>query len=1821
MNWFQPIYMGQRSKILLIAVAMLTAVLPVKAQLIADFDPTGFGGNVTNSGCSPLIIFFSDSSTINGNPVPYQSVSGGGAFNSHQWFPGLGLGTPSTLYRPSFVYTNPGTYTARLVVTNDGINYDTTTTQITVFPEPEAAFYANVTSGCNPLTVTLCDTSGGATSWVWDDGVGNLYYDSCIVVSYNIGANGQNCFSVTLIVQNQFGCSNSLTKSNYICIDRPPVANFTADQQVICDSPYTVQFNDTSISTNGLTYTWNFGAGQGTSNQQNPVHTYPDTTRTYNVSLTVVDTLCGTTSTINRPNYIRTSDVSASFTASVDTICAGESVSFTSTIDGVYNSVQWQFGPPGATSTQLNPTRVYNTPGLWSVTLSVNGAHGCVHDTTITDMIFVRPLPSVDFTASGTNSCQAPFDVTFTPITGPDVVSWQWYFNHPNQNITTNQNSPTYTYNAPGNYSVRLVVTDIYGCTNSIVKNNFIQIAPTTVDFTMDTSQGCAPLSIVFTNNSSSFEPIISYSWDFDDGSTANTQNTAHTFTNVGVYNVCLTIVTQSGCTGTRCYDVSVGQPAVAAFTPSTYNVCVDVPVSFTNNSTGQIDETEWDFGDGSGGSTNSTPQPYPYETAGTYTVELTVGYNGCYSDTTVDIVVIGPDADFTYTSNCQAQGSISFTNTSQGGHQYQWDFDDGTPTSSLENPTHTYTSTGSYDVVLTVTDTINGCVSEETETIVVSVLNAAFTASRTSACVPIRINFNNTSTGDQLTYFWNFGDPPPGNTSTAAQPGHNYVQPGNYTVTLIVTDSYGCSDTLRRTQYIYLSDINADFTANPLTGCIEAATGQSPTINFTDLSVNNGNGPVTWNWNFGDLNTSILQNPSHNYNAPGLFDVKLRVRNADGCLDSLVRPQYIDINQPVADFNIPFNLFCLGQDIDFVNTSLGGGLSYHWDFGVSGINSDTSNLRNPTYAYADTGIYDVSLWVTDIYGCSDSILVSNAVRISIPDLEFIADDTFRYCPPHIVNFTNFASFDTAQVDSVWWDFGDNTYSTVFNPSHIYNRAGDFTVCLQVFFENGCVDSICEIDYVSIGGARGNITVEPDSGCSPLNVCMEANAQGASSYFWLFGDGANEQGNDSVCHLYNIPGLYIPAVVLVDTANPPCQYILPYDDTLEVDTTIAWFNFSNDSICQNEPVQFFDSSYTIAGKPIVSWNWDFGDGESDTVQNPTHTYQGASGNITVSLTAISSIGCMSVITRDIYVRTNPIAAYTVTDSIGCDELQVQFTDASIPGDAPIVSWFWNFGDNAVTTDTSTLQNPPPYFYSDTGSYNTYLIVTSADGCLDTMRLQINVYPSPNGITGSDTVELCLLDTITLRGDTGYASYDWTPGIWLSDSTVAQPQAFPLDTITYTLLTTDVYGCFTLDSVTVIVHPLPQLSVTPYPDTTICRGDSVQLQAVGTGIGYAWEPIEGLNNPNIANPVATPDSTTQYVVYTVDGNGCNRRDTTIVIVPQFNPDFLVSRECLGDQSTFIDRSQSQELPITGYLWEFDDDQTPGLDSSIIRNPFYTYTDSGVYNVQLVVFNAIGCTDTIVKQAIVDHPPAPEAAPDTSICEGNAVQLYSQGGDTLYWTPAGSLSDAGIYNPIATPLSTTTYTVYMTNGVCPWDTAQVTVNVDPTPFLESLEPTTILYGSQIELTTVAPVFDTVYWVPPDSLSCDTCLSPVANPLVTTIYTVTIIDSNGCTNTRSVAITVEERCDEDQIFVGNGFSPNGDGVNDRAYARLLGLKELTYFRIFDRWGNLMFETEDPNEGWSGENASGEQLNSGVYVYVVEAECFSGQKLIKTGNVTIIK
>lgn len=1812
-------------KVKIRAIIFMWAILfslPAFSQLNANFSITDLSGLPIVGGCSPQIIRCNDLSI--GNPTSWSwSIQPGNI--------------TSTLQNPVFGLVNQGPYTITLTITAGGVSR-IFSQNFTVYPNPVVDFSADFTQGCTGFTSCFSDLSNGQgfpiVNWQWDFGDGTVVQgDSAPCHIFNNPSNPNNrCFNITLIATNSQGCSANRVKNNFICLTPRPTVNFFANNRTLCNQPFIVAFFDSSVSVNGLTYFWEFG-DNNTSTLRNPTHTYLNA-GCYNVRLTVTDTVCNESVTIIKNNYICAGSVRANFSVISDTVCAGVAAQFVDSSSGNITAWLWNFGVAGATSSQQLPTYTYANAGTYNVSLRVTSNLTCVDDTIVNAAITVLPQPTGNITANSTSSCRAPFTVNFNS-NALNAIDYLWNFG--DQDTLRGVANPSHTYQNPGTYTVSVVLFGANGCNRTVTQNNFIRVDPTIVNFAADSLFGCAPLNLCFRDSSVSIDPIISWAWNFGDpnsgiNNSSNLVNPCHLFQNTGSYNVQLTINTQTGCTATITKNITSGNKPNIGFTASDLSPCVNVPVLFTNTSTG-VPTPNTFLWNAIGAGTSTSPSPsFIWEEPGLYVVIFTAGNNGCNADTTVTITVLDPLAEFDFTANCNVFGRVTFNNTSVNATSYLWEFGDGA-TSTSANPIHTYSSGGIYSVTLTATSSVTGCSTEFTEDITISNTQSNFSALVTSGCAPLAVTFNNTATGSGLRYFWNFGvlgiltD-----TSSSPNPTYSYTTSGAFTVSLTVTDVNGCANTFSRPNYIRVSDVTPNFQAIVPYGCLPEIGIPQPIIQFQDLSTASVGSTISnWNWDFGNgtqafsLPGSPPPSPvTRAYALPQLYNVSLTVTTNLGCQRTLTRNQYIDINQPIANLSTDFNLYCPNQDIEFNNLSTGESLTYQWSFNDPSVpGGGTSTAVLPTYAYADTGYYDIRLIATDIYGCRDTVEKNDLFFVGTPELDFFTLDTFRNCPPFVVTFTNLTTYDTLDINRIEWDFGDGSGAVnVQNPSKIYTRAGFFTVTVLVSFENGCQDSLTINNYINIGGAVGDLTLSEDTICKGDCILLDANSISATNRFWLFGDGIFEPGEDTISHCFLQPNLYPnqPCVVLTDNQSPPCSYTLCTNDTLIVDSVRAFFVTNlNDSVCQNAPIQFIDSSAAFILDSIVRWDWDFGDAGVSTLQNPIYTYT-TPGTKTVTLTAYNAAGCINTYSRQIYVIDKGRADFAISDSLGCDSLFTTFTDISVPGDFPILSWDWDFGNTLVNNDTSNLQGPHNYSYNLLGTYNVRLIIND-EYCADTVVKPVFVYPVPNGIADPDTVQICFNDSIRLNGDPQYAAWDWTPGIYLNDSTVAQPWAYGVDTTTYVLITTDFTTCQSFDTVTVIVLPLPPLSLNPYPEKNICLGDTLPLIANGSLL-YEWMPNVEINNNTIPNPVVYPTLSRYYKVTTTDIFGCKSSDSVRVVINKFNTIFEGERSCLGNPADFVSISGATDRSIEQWLWDFGVlNSNTDIDSGRVVN--YTYPDSGIYNVQLVVVDSIGCTDTLIKQVKVDFPPDAFAETDTIICFGESVQLFSGGGiDSVYWTPITYIDNRITYNPFVSPRENTIYTVHVTNGICPFDTAQVNIKVQPLPFVKSIENKLINKGVTIELNTVAPIYDSLYWFTLDtSITCTDCLSPVAQPLTSTFYVVNVIDELGCLNLDTVFITVNEFCNEDVVFVPTAFTPNGDGSNDLLYARMFGAKELIFFRIFDRWGGLLFETKNSNIGWDGTNRDGEKLITGVYVYAIEALCYDGDRLIKKGNVTLLK
>ena len=1477
-----------------ISIFLTLLGLAGKAQLNPQFTAT------PTSGCSPLVVNFTDQTT--GNPT--------------QWKWDLGNGTISFLQNPSTTYFIPGQYNVKLIVQNAaGIDSIIKTQYITIYANPVVEFSATPQSGCFPLPVHFTDLSttanGTITQWQWDFGDGSFGNTQNPVHTYTAAGN----YNVSLVVTNSHGCFKSLTKIQYIQIANGVTANFSNTVPNSCTPPVNINFQNLSTGTGVLTYAWNFGDG-GTSNQLAPSHTY-STAGSYTVQLIVTNST-GCRDTITKPNAVTIGNIHTSFTAP-DSTCVGSPVTITNTSAPAPASVLWNFGD-ATTSTAISPVKTYILPGTYQIKL-INNFGACIDS--VTKSIVVSPLPSVTFSTNDTVACNAPFTVHFTS-NSPGSVSYQWTFG---DGGTSTVQNPVHVYTTPGNYTVRLICTNSFGCSNNTIKQDYIRIQLPQATIDNLPQRGCAPFVWTFSSTITSSEPATSYHWDFGDGGTSILPNPTHSFA-PGTYNITLIITTASGCADTVTVNngIMAGTKPVANFSATPRDVCAHLPVNFTDLSTGNVDQWLWDFGDG-----GTSPMQNPihvYEDTGYFSVQLVVWNNGCPDTIRFPnyIHINPPIAQFTVASVCTDPFRRTFTDQSIGADEWNWDFGDG-GTSNIPSPAHVYSSPGVYIVSLTVRNFTTGCTytRTSTQTIVHEVAN--FTATDTVICRRNTVTFTaiGTNQANIALYQWTFGD---GGTGTGLTASHSYTTSGFYDVSLIVVCYNGCRDTLTRQHYIRVNGPTAGFTVSASATCLLSS------IAFTDTSLTDGIHPITqWVWNYGDGITEVLTaGPfQHTYAAAGIYTVTLTVTDNNNCTDSIVSASVVTISRPVANF-IADTASCPGKNIQFTNSSTGPGLIYNWDFG----DGATSISANPTHAYAADGIYSVKLLIFDQYGCSDSITRINYITITTPVANFTVSDSAGTCPPLIVTFTNHSQSYT----SLSWDFGDGTTTTNPNPSHFYNIPGTYFAILTITGPGGCIST--KQQKITVRGPYGSFTYGPLTGCKPLTVNFNATTHDRVSFVWDFDDGNTIATNDSVIsHTYTIVGSYIPKMILVDATG--CSVAIQGPDTIVVHGVRAAFNFTPPIVCNSGTVHFNGTS--ASNDAISNYNWDFGDGATSTATSPIHFYS-TPGLYYPSLKVTTAFGCTDSIRSTVPVKivASPQANIAQTAN-GCTPVTITFNGSLAVADTSALTWQWNFGNG----NTSSVMNPAAQVYPVAGTFPVRLLVTNSSGCIDTVTSSVQAFAIPNVNAGADTL-ICKGTGRTLHAS-GAVNYTWSPSTGLSCTNCASPVATPDSAITYTVMGTSADGCSSTDAVLVKVK-YPFVMTNSVGDS-LCKGSALKLFASGA-YSYNWSPSTGLNNTNIASPSASPQSTITYQVIGTDDHNCFS-DTAFVPITVFDiPTVEAGADKTINVGQTIDLIPAISPDVVDVLW------TPT--GSIFRSTYPSVTvkprETTTYTVS--VKNNGGCT---------------------------------------------------------------------------------------------------------------------------------------------------------------------------------------------------------------------------------------------------------------------
>jgi gliding motility-associated-like protein len=407
------------------------------------------------------------------------------------------------------------------------------------------------------------------------------------------------------------------------------------------------------------------------------------------------------------------------------------------------------------------------------------------------------------------------------------------------------------------------------------------------------------------------------------------------------------------------------------------------------------------------------------------------------------------------------------------------------------------------------------------------------------------------------------------------------------------------------------------------------------------------------------------------------------------------------------------------------------------------------------------------------------------------------------------------------------------------------------------------------------------------------------------------------------------------------------------------------------------------------------------------------------------------------------------------------------------------------------------------------------------------------------------------------------------------------------------------GCLDRDTAVLTVYPNPTVDLR---DTVVCDVINIILDA-GSGFTYLWDD----NSTNQTLSVSAPGT---YSVTVTTANTCTASDNATVSLAASSSPLIASAA-----DTSICTGESVQLSVTGgtgYTWQ----PSATLDNSNIPNPVATPAGNTEYIVS-ALDPVSGCAQADTVAISVRPALSGTVTRDTFLCAGSSVQLNAADGTSYNWSPAAGLSCADCPDPIASPAQTTDYSVTISaSGYCNEDTLHIIVTVydRPNPGLDSL--ITISYGSEVTFTPNGGM-DDYDWTATDGWTCEGCPNPTVSPHGTTIYTLQVTDSNGCKAVALGTVEVLSEC-EGKFLIPTAFSPNGDGYNDEFRILHPGDLRLVDFKVFNRWGEIVFQTTDASQGWDGFY-KGDIQDLAVYAWYAQMTCGNEVKTL-VGNVTLI-
>jgi gliding motility-associated-like protein len=1382
-------------------------------------------------------------------------------------------------------------------------------------------------------------------------------------------------------------------------------------------------------------------------------------------------------------------------------------------------------------------------------------------------------------------------------------------------------------YPNSGKYNVTLTVSD--GVNEATVTKMITIFKEPKAKFITNYTKGCIPLQVAYTQASDTGDAgIMEYYWDFRNGVVIMDENPVITYSNIGEYSVLLRVTDANGCINfieKEDYIKTYLQPKVGFTTIPAYACSVPATFQLTNKTQSNLDvDYKWTFGNGQ--SSNSVNPNVTYTNKGNFTIKLEASNNySCYGYANKTVAIeeaINNSFDlYNFLGNSINEGDTicsglyyAKNTTGVSGLSY-WYVNGYNIYNDDDSITLPLTKTG-WNTIRLNPKVSGGCITGAEKKIYINNIDADFEISETNCHFPLTVNYTN-RTKNATDFYWQLAQ---GNFSTEENPqiiisdiysANDYFVDGKiyyYDNTLYVKNKTGCVDSAKAR--LIFEHPRATLDADINQGCIPLKVTFSDSSGY-DLT------EVSKKWLFGDGGSSVnhVESLEYIYNKSGDFEAQLILENEKGCKDTSKAFLIFTGKKLNPDFDFSPKRACYNDSISFIDKTGQSDLIDYWSYSSSAnLYSVCEKEPDPTLALnaKTTGYHDINLQVT-YNGCHSDTTYTDALYIRGPIATYY---TLMTCEnPKKVDFIH----DLDMASSWLWDFNDgNTDNTSKNPSHTYISNGDYHVKLTTY--NDTTTCVHEFeDVIKVREIHASLNMDTIQ-CA-FNTFL-ADASGSFGYIddcylegfiWDFGDAMPPRRDyrNSIYYYYSKKGIYTLSLVAkdingcTDTVSKRIHVFRPEPE----------FTIDSSSGCAPSLTVTFKNISTDT--TIKDFYWNFGDGSSKyNIDSVQHTYtSNHDGYFIPQLVAYDSFGCHDVETKTIEMY-KPVAYFDCNDQTICRGTKLVFNTSYTAPD----SSYWQFGNGPFEKQQNS------YVFNETGTFNVVHKVFK-DNCTDSVSREnyISVEAASAKIQASDTVAECYPQTIlfthineedeVIEGQwdfdfKGYTSPGYTDSAYFSFSLpgIYHPELY--------IKTRN--GCTDTQSLQItVMGPYAEYAVSDkYP----CKDQPITFEMTVEQDVYKqlWDFGDGLASIEKSPTYQYTAIDTFIASLTIsDINGCTPPaiyDTIYMkkVISQFsfpdNDTLFCVNELINPANHSIGASQC--------IWKLEN-----LNVSDLFEPKNITSDiPGQLSLSLEIYDDENCSDTSRQQIIVFPFPSVVAYGPDSICrsiEAAGLTVETDSSCSVIWSPEYCIDNIYSMAPNATPETSTNFIVTVTDtiGCINKDSVQVYVHQFPELLKFPEADTTVLIGQSLTLYAQSDYMSEFYWDEAGKTSNNYYDTIQITPTENAVYRVNIKDF--CfENEEEFVVNVREIY---TIDLPDIFTPNGDGVNDKIYVKGGGIKELLEFKIFNRYGNLVYNSGDLTEGWDGYYR-GKLQNSDVYTYYVKVLTYQDEIVNKSGSFNLV-